>query len=297
MHGISDFLNYIKLEKRYSKHTLISYQNDLVQFQSFLDDHFITDFTEVSFHQVRNFIVQLNEAGLSERSINRKISALRSFFKYLKNNEVVKGNPMLKIKALKQPKRLVRDIPEKDLEKLLNPEMYPDVFEGERDRLIIELFYQTGIRKSELIAIKLGDLDFVNNTLKVLGKGNKERLVLFSEGLKNLMIDHINNRGTRWSVDGDLLFLTVKGKKLYPKLVYDVVNKYLSVVSSADKKSPHVLRHSFATHMLNKGADLNTIKELLGHANLNATQIYTHASIEKLKSVYNQTHPRGHKSE
>lgn len=295
---IEDFIKFLELEKRLSIHTVDAYRSDLEQFFAFIEEHHEgVAVADLNFQLIRTWIVSMSEAQLSPRSINRKISTLKSFFKYAKGEGWIKTNPAYKIKSLKQPKRIVRDVPEKDLEKLFDESIYEDSFEGKRDRVMMELFYQTGIRRAELINIRLGDINYSDCTLKVLGKGNKERIVLFTPSLNVCLLSYVEERKKMSVIDVDHLFITARGKKLYPELVYDRVNKYLSEVSSVDKKSPHVLRHSFATHMLNKGADLNTIKELLGHANLNATQIYTHASIEKIKSVYNQTHPRGHKNE
>ena len=290
-----EFIQYLELEKRYSKHTLIAYKKDLEQFINFLSEtNSGLTAKDITFQSIRSWIASLNKLGTTERSINRKISTLKSYFKFLKQRKLIENNPILKIKTLKQPQRIVKDIPEDDLERLFSQVLFEDNIIGVRDKLIIELFYLTGIRKAELIDIKISDVNFNGNTINVLGKGNKERLVLFTDSFRFALEEYLIQKEESGFKNISYLFVTKKGEKLYPKLVYTIVNKYLSIVSSRDKKSPHVLRHSFATHMLNKGADLNTIKELLGHANLNATQIYTHASIEKLKLVYNQTHPRGH---
>ena len=297
MMHIQEFKNYLSSEKGYSAHTIRAYLKDVNSFLSFFHEELgAEEISEAGHHVIRSWIINLDEKGMEERSINRKISALRTYFRFLRKMEVIPNDPLLKVAALKTPKRIIRDVRENELETLFDSELFEDSFEGWRDRCILETFYQTGIRRAELIALRPEDIDYENRLIKVIGKGNKERLIPITEAyLENIGFYMEKREGVTRSNECHL-FLTGKGQKLYPKLVYNVVNKYLSMVSGVERKSPHVLRHSFATHMLNKGADLNIIKELLGHSNLSATQVYTHASIEKLKSVYNQTHPRGHKS-
>ena len=283
------FINYLSSEKRFSVHTITSYSNDINQFFLFLSEEYkiTSELLEVNFQIVRSWIASLLEQGVTPRSVNRKISTLKTFFKFLIREGVIQESPMLKVVAPKSKKRLPLFVEEDQIESLLNGVEFDDGFIGERDKLIIELFYVTGIRLSELINIKISDLNFDNNIVKVLGKRNKERLIPLSARIVKELQFFIEN----YNID-NYLFTNLGGTKVYTKLVYRVVNKYIGKISSINKKSPHILRHTFATHMLNNGADINAIKELLGHANLSATQVYTHNTIEKLKSVYKQAHPR-----
>ena len=285
---IDEFLNYIKSEKRYSDLTIISYKTDLVQFNSFLLKFFsITNPNKVDFKIVRSWISSLVESDLQSSSINRKISALKSFYRFLEISDYSTHNPTLKIIAPKISKKLPLFVEKSNINELLDKDFFENDFCGHRDKLIIEVFYFTGIRLTELLNIRLNDIDYINSSLKVLGKRNKERIIPLAYTLLNKIKLFVKN----YNLD-NYLFADKDKNKLYPKKVYRIVNKYISLVSSVKKKSPHILRHSFATHMLNNGADLNAIKELLGHANLSATQIYTHNTIAKLKAVYKQAHPR-----
>lgn len=283
------FINYLSSEKRFSVHTITSYSNDINQFFLFLSEEYkiTSELSEVNFQIVRSWIASLLEKGVTPRSVNRKISTLKTYFKFLIREGVIQESPMLKVVAPKSKKRLPLFVEEDQIESLLNGVEFDDGFIGERDKLIIELFYVTGIRLSELINIKISDLNFDNNLVKVLGKRNKERLIPLSTRIVKELQFFIE----KYKID-NYLFTNLGGTKVYTKLVYRVVNKYIGKISSINKKSPHILRHTFATHMLNNGADINAIKELLGHANLSATQVYTHNTIEKLKSVYKQAHPR-----
>ena len=283
------FINYLSSEKRSSIHTITSYSNDINQFTSFLSDEYqiTSEMSEVNFLIVRAWIASLLEQGVSPRSVNRKISTLKTFFKFLIREGIIDESPMLKVVSPKSKKRLPLFIEEDQIELLLNEVKFEDGFIGERNKLIIELFYVTGIRLSELIEIKIIDINFDDNLVKVLGKRNKERLIPVSERI----IKELKYFIAKYNISNHL-FTNMHGKKVYTKLVYRVVNKYIGEISSINKKSPHILRHTFATHMLNNGADINAIKELLGHANLSATQVYTHNTIEKLKSIYKQAHPR-----
>ena len=285
---IDVFLNFIKTEKRLSFHTIKSYSSDLKQFSKFLSKEFNinSDINQVTFQTIRSWIVCLLESNINPRSVNRKISVLKSYYKFLLQEGILSYNPMIKIISPKTSKRLPSFVDKDDIQNLLDKVKFENNYIGHRDRLIIECFYVTGIRLSELINIKISDIDFNNNYIKVLGKRNKERLIPLSNNITNKLKKYVNENDI-----SEYLFNN-KGKKMYPKLVYRLVKKHLNLVSSIDNKGPHVLRHTFATHMLNNGADINAIKELLGHSNLNATQVYTHNSIEKLKSVYNQAHPR-----
>ena len=283
------FIKYLSAEKRFSEHTITSYSTDLDQFSIFLTEEYqITDeVSEISFQIVRSWIASLLEKGVNPRSVNRKISTLKTYFKFLIREKVISESPMLKIVAPKSKKRLPVFIEENQIESLLNEVEFDEGFIGERDKLIIELFYVTGIRLSELINIKIFDINFSNSLIKVLGKRNKERLIPLSINIVNELQTFVKKHNLN-----NYLFTNLGGTKVYTKLVYRVVKKYIGKISSVNKKSPHILRHTFATHMLNNGADINAIKELLGHANLSATQVYTHNTIEKLKTVYKQAHPR-----
>ena len=283
------FIKYLSAEKRFSEHTITSYSTDLDQFSIFLTEEYqiSNEVSEISFQIVRSWIASLLEKGVTPRSVNRKISTLKTYFKFLIRENIILESPMLKIVAPKSKKRLPVFIEENQIENLLNEVEFDEGFIGERDKLIIELFYVTGIRLSELINIKIFDINFSNSLIKVLGKRNKERLIPLSINLVNELQTFVKKHNLN-----NYLFTNLGGTKVYTKLVYRVVKKYIGKISSVNKKSPHILRHTFATHMLNNGADINAIKELLGHANLSATQIYTHNTIEKLKTVYKQAHPR-----
>ena len=283
------FIDYLSSEKRFSIHTITSYSNDINQFFLFLSEEYQidSDISEVHFQIVRSWIASLLESGLSPRSVTRKISTLKTYFKFLIRQGVIHESPMLKVIAPRANKRLPLFVEEDQIESLLNEVEFVDGFIGERDKLIIELFYVTGIRLSELINIRVSDVNLDDNLIRVLGKRNKERLIPLSLGI----IAGLKSFIQKYSLE-NYLFTSLEGKKVYTKLVYRVVNKYIGKISSINKRSPHILRHTFATHMLNNGADINAIKELLGHANLSATQVYTHNTIEKLKSVYKQAHPR-----
>lgn len=283
------FISYLSSERRLSQNTIISYSNDLDQFHYFLNEHFniTSQISEVSFHIVRSWVANLFENGVQPRSINRKISTLKTFFKYLEREELIDANPMLKVVGPKASKNLPLFVKENEIKLLLEEVTFDEGFIGKRDKLIIEIFYLTGMRLTELINIKLTDLDFHNKSIKVIGKRNKERIIPLSDSILTSIQSFINEFDLK-----EFLITNSKGNKVYSKLVYRVVRKYLSKITSINKKSPHILRHTFATHMLNNGADINAIKDLLGHSNLNATQVYTHNTVEKLKSIYKQAHPR-----
>lgn len=293
---INSFLSYLALEKKYSKHTTIAYLNDLNSFQMFCNEMYNgQSIVTVNYTQIRSWIVSLVEANLSNRSINRKVSSLKSFYKFLQKIKEIEINPLAKHKALKIPKQVQVPFSEKEIINALNLIAGNDDFESLRNKLIIELFYATGIRRSELINIKITDIDYVNETVKVLGKRNKERFIPLIKSVRKSLIRYLEVRG-EIDTNSSYLFITKKGKIIYDTLVYRVINNYFSSVSSKVKKSPHIIRHSFATHLLNEGADLNSVKELLGHSSLASTQVYTHSSLGKLKEVYNKTHPRSEKN-
>jgi len=292
MQQILQFCDYLTHQKRYSTHTVTAYQTDLTQFSFFLSDHYDKiSLKEIDSSIIRSWIVSLIEQEISTRTINRKISSLKSFYNYLLKNHLVENNPLKKIVSPKTSKRLPVFISETEMLNLFENQIFEDNFEDKRDQLILELFYATGIRLSELINITLSDVDIINLTLKVLGKRNKERIVPINNNLSIIIQEYLSKRQND-VYHSNFLLLTLKGEKVYEKLVYRIVNRYLSNVTKASKKSPHVLRHTFATHMLNNGADLNSIKEILGHSSLSATQVYTHNTIEKLKNIHKQAHPR-----
>ena len=283
------FIAYLSSEKRFSNHTVKSYSTDIMQFMSFISVEFqINDnISEVSFQIVRSWVAALLEKGVSPRSVNRKISTLKTYFKFLIREGVINENPIIKLISPKSKKRLPVFIEEDQIQSLLNEVEFEEGDIGVRNKLIIELFYVTGIRLSELINIKVGDINFHNQVIKVIGKRNKERLIPLASNILEELLSFVYNRK-----QDQFLFTDLNEKKLYTKLVYRIVHKYIGKISSVDKRSPHILRHTFATHMLNNGADINAIKELLGHSSLSATQVYTHNTIEKLKTVYKQAHPR-----
>lgn len=292
---IERYIQYIQYEKRYSKHTVIAYTKDLDQFFSFISEQYeTTDIKNINYLIVRSWLVYLMENSISTRTINRKLSTLKSFFKFLIREGEISENPMRKIIPPKSSKRLPAFIEQEKINFLFDETDFGEGFKAIRDKTILELFYATGMRLSELVNLKETDLNFNYNTIKVLGKRNKERIIPFSNKLKVLLNKYLTEKNKKFNLkeSDKFLFVTEKGKKIYNKLIYRIVNSYLSKITTLNKRSPHVLRHTFATHMLNNGADLNTIKELLGHSNLSATQIYTHNTIDKLKSIYKQAHPR-----
>ena len=286
---VEDFLQYLLKEKRYSKHTLTGYRGDIEEFRKYSSRYFEEPIEKVNHKIIRSWFAQLLEEGFKPRTIHRKASSLKSFFKYLLQKELLIVNPMVLVPLPKLDKQLPKFVDKCDLRKLLDDIPFEDSFEGVRDHLIIELFYQTGIRSSELINLKVENLDFSLNQLKVFGKRNKERLIPLTVQIIETIKKYLTYRIK--GIESNI-FVTSKAKKLYPKLVYNIVNKNLAKVTTLSQKSPHVLRHSFATHMLDNGAELNSIKEILGHVNLTATQVYTHNSMEKIKSIYKQAHPR-----
>ncbi|MFI1772313.1 tyrosine-type recombinase/integrase [Thalassobellus citreus] len=291
------FTDYLLLEKNYSALTVNAYQKDLESFLDFIKNYYETNsINNVNYSQIRSWIVSLVESGLTNRSINRKVSALNTYYKFLLKIGDIDINPLAKHKALKTSKKIQVPFSEKEIATVLDDLHFEKDFEGVRDKLIIELFYSTGIRRIELVELKLTSFSFDNKTLKVLGKRNKERIVPLLETVSQTLSKYIKLRNELECVlDTDYLFLTKKGVKIYETLVYRIINEYFSLASSKVKKSPHILRHSFATHLLNQGADLNAVKELLGHSSLASTQVYTHNSISELKKVHVNTHPRSKK--
>jgi integrase/recombinase XerC len=294
MNALSSFIRYIKFEKRFSPHTVEAYESDLEQFFTFLNVTYgETEIVNITHPMIRSWIVSMMESRTTPRSINRKLSSLKSFYKFLLRSETIKINPMQKIQAPKTSKRLPVFVEESSMKLLFEEVDFGEGFAAVRDRLIMEVFYATGMRVSELVNLKEKDIDLTNSQVKVLGKRNKERIIPYTIVVRQMIQGYRTLKSKQtFSHSCENLFVDKNGKALTRIKAYDLVKKYLSAVSTLDKKSPHVLRHTFATHMLNHGADINSIKEILGHANLGATQVYTHNTIEKLKQVYKQAHPR-----
>jgi len=296
---LEKFLNYLRFERNFSKHTILSYQNDLEQFTAFLKRTYeIEKAEEATSTMIRSWMAEMMAGGttgkdkLSARSVTRKASALRTFYHFLLKEGAITLDPMVKISTPKMPSNLPVFVTQKDIGTLFKDIEFPKTFEGVRDRLILEMFYATGIRLSELITMKEGNVNMYNLTIKVFGKRAKERIIPIPGILKEYVSAYRSERN-KLALKEEYFFLNEKGEQLYEKQVYLIVHNYLGMVTTLHKKSPHVLRHSFATHLLDNGADINSVKELLGHANLAATQVYTHNSLEKLKKVYKQAHPRG----
>jgi integrase/recombinase XerC len=289
---LDNFILYLTTEKRYSQHTIDAYERDLTQFISYAEVKKIIEFNELSSTFIRGWIVQLFEEKRKAKSINRKLAALRTFYKWLRKEEIVSINPMVKVQGPKNEKRLPAFAKESELQAEKLDELFSDSLDGKRDKLIFELFYQTGIRLSELIDLKVQNVS--NESIRVIGKRNKERIIPISRDLHVQIHSYIYIKKQQVG-ESPFVFSLKFGKKIYPMLVYRIINQYLSIATNLDKTSPHVLRHTFATHMLNRGTGLETLKDLLGHANLSATQVYTHNSFAQLTSIYSQTHPRGGK--
>jgi len=287
------FVNFLKYEKRYSAHTLVAYQHELARYLAYLETQ-KTNVDEVTHRQARTYLSGLLEQGQLPASINRSLSALRTYYKFLMREQAVLHNPFTLIKALKTPKKLPVTVDEDKLTNLLDrSDVFPDTFEGLRDKVVLELLFGTGIRRAELLQIQDTHIDFYNSNILIFGKRNKERLVPLNHTLGRLLQQYVEEKKKQGLGNkSSHLIVTKEGKRPYPKLIYDIVTHYLSNISLQAKKSPHVLRHTFATALLNNGADLNAIKELLGHAGLAATQVYTHNSVERLKSIYKQAHPK-----
>ncbi len=287
------FLSYLTYEKRYSTHTITAYENDLGQFVLF-GKQVVEDFhvEQADYHLIRQWIVSLMNEGTKARSVNRKISTLKTFYKFLQREGIITKNPTDHVIKPKMAKKLPEFVQEKEMNLLLDGRYFTDDFEGLRDKAVVSLFYGSGIRLSELVEIRYPELNLADKVVKVKGKRNKERIVPFPTEISSVLSGYIRLRNELFPESLNYLFLTGTGEPAYNKLIYRIVRKHLSLVTTIDQRSPHILRHSYATHLLNRGADLNAIKELLGHANLAATQVYTHTSFEQLKKVYKQAHPR-----
>lgn len=288
------FIDYLQFEKKYSMHTVNAYQKDLEEFLAFVRIQFELDHIDkINYALVRNWIVSLVDNGISNRSVNRKMSSLKTYYKFLLKTGQIEENPMLKHKSLKTSKKIQVPFSEKEINKVIELLAEEKGFKGLRNRLIVELFYATGMRRTELVNLKVSDISLAQRTLKVLGKRNKERLIPLLPSTQITLEQYLQERNRlKTVVDESYLLLSEKGVKIYETLVYRIINTYFSQASEKIKKSPHILRHSFATHLLNEGADLNAVKELLGHASLASTQVYTHNSIAQLKQVYQNAHPR-----
>ena len=293
--AVRSFLDYLKFQKRYSRHTLISYANDLEGFGAFLKEQFDgLSLPEIRGTHIRSWMAGLKEGGMTAKSINRKISALKSFFKFQLREEQVKASPVTGIIVPKISKRLPKYVEKEEVRTLFESVEFPDSFVGHTQRLLLELLYSTGMRQSELLNLRESHVDFSNSSVKVLGKGSKERILPLGRPMITALREYVDEKRREGIPAGEgYLFTGEGGKKLYPKYLYNLTVKYLSLVTTSEKKSPHVLRHSFATHLTNNGADLNAVKELLGHSSLAATQVYTHNNIEKLREVHKKAHPRG----
>jgi integrase/recombinase XerC len=293
---LEQFIAYIQFEKRYSPHTVAAYQSDLAQFYIFLNtpEQVIQHPSKVTHHHIRNWMVELMNAGNTPRTINRKVATLRKYFKFLLQNQFIGATPTARIQTPKVSKQLPIVVEDEKLSKLLDSDgVFDTGFKGMRDKLIIELLFGTGIRLAELLGITENDINLYEGTVKVLGKRNKQRIIPLNAELKQLIQEYLLLKKNEIFGNKSLrLVVTNTGADAYAKMVYLIVQKYLNYISTQDKKSPHVLRHTFATSLLNKGADLNAIKDLLGHASLSATQVYTHNSVERLKSIYKQAHPK-----
>lgn len=291
---ITSFIDYLKFEKRYSRHTITSYETDLLSFFDFLAVNYNSPgLVSISHAQIRSWLAQLKENGLQAKSINRKISALKSFFKYNLKTGAIETSPMVKVISPKNGKRLPFFVKEEDVANLMQSmALSTEDWKSLNARVLISVFYATGMRLSELILLKEKQIDLVKGQIKVLGKGNKERIIPLGKEVQEIIKDYIGQKKKIFEESSDLLLVTEKGKPLYPKYAYLLVNHYLGMVGTLDKKSPHILRHTFATHLMNNGADLNAVKELLGHSSLASTQVYTHNTIEKLKDIHKKAHPK-----
>jgi integrase/recombinase XerC len=294
MSSLKPFISYLSLEKNYSIHTVKAYQKDIEEFSSFCKGEYsIEEIDNVDYSIIRSWIVILVNTSITNRTINRKVASLKAFYRFLQRIEKITIHPLAKHKALKASKKIEVPFSELEMQNAMQQIIFEDNFEGHRDKLIIELLYTTGIRRAELINLKISDVDLGRNTILVLGKRNKERIMPLLSSTKELFLVYLDKRKDLEGVFDEVhIFLSKSGVKIYETLVYRVINKYLSEVSSKVKRSPHILRHTFATHLLNKGADLNSVKELLGHSSLASTQVYTHNSIAELKKVHLASHPR-----
>lgn len=291
---IGKFLDYLRIEKNYSKHTITAYNKDLNEFKDFLlNDFKSSNIKNVEYKLIRSWIVSLVNNNISNRSINRKISSLKSFYKFLVKTQTIKVSPLISHSPLKQSKKIQVPFSKEEIEELLDGDLFNNDYKGILQKTIIHFFYFTGVRRFELISIKNSNIDFDSSSLKIMGKRNKERIIPMLPSLIEVTRDYMNSKiKNSIKSNNDFLFQNSKGDQLSEKFVYRTVNQYFKLVSPKVKKAPHVLRHSFATHLINEGADINSVKELLGHSSLSATQVYSHTSMERIKEVFNNSHPR-----
>lgn len=292
---IDSFINYLEFEKKASPHTVDAYSRDLKQLEEFVALSFeISEISEAQHPELRAWVIDLVDSGLSATSVNRKIATLRSYYKFLLRSRIISKDPTYKLKGLKNPKKLPEFIQEEAIKSVLNESVYEPTFEGQRDKMVMEFLYLTGVRLSELIGLQWSDINLIEDSVKVLGKRKKERIIPITKGLKQNILLYKKVFEERFSKVGQSEYFIVSNqqKQSYPMMIFRIVRHYLDLFAQTSKRSPHVLRHTFATHLLNKGADLNAVKDLLGHANLAATQVYTHNSMEKLKAVFEQAHPK-----
>ncbi|PZX59816.1 integrase/recombinase XerC [Algoriphagus ratkowskyi] len=292
---IDSFINYLEFEKKASPHTVDAYRRDLEQFEEFTSLSFeINDISQGTHSELRAWVIDLVDRGLSATSVNRKIATLRSYYKFLLRSRIISSDPTYKLKSLKTPKKLPEFVQESVIESVLNESIYEQSFEGQRDKMVMEFLYLTGVRLSELIGLHWSDINLIEDSVKVLGKRKKERIIPITKGLKQNILLYKKVFEERFSKLGqsDYFIVSNQQNQSYPMMIFRIVRHYLDLFAQTSKRSPHVLRHTFATHLLNKGADLNAVKDLLGHANLAATQLYTHNSMEKLKAVFEQAHPK-----
>jgi len=291
---LKDFIHYLKFEKRYSSHTITAYQTDLEQFFLFLaQDYQIQSLAQITHFHIRTWLAGIREVDQTPRTINRKMSSLNSFYKFLMKAGIADKNPVQMLHAQRLPERLPVYLKEKETSNLLDEVVFDEGFKGMTDRLICELFYATGLRRNELLTLRENDVEWSLKQIRVLGKGNKERLLPVNDALLDAMRGYIEEKRKLENQNSQYLFNLETGEPLYPMYIYRVVNQYMSLITTLKKKSPHVLRHTFATHLLNNGANIQAIKDLLGHSSLAATQVYTHTNIDRLKEIHRQNHPRG----
>ncbi|TXE12671.1 tyrosine-type recombinase/integrase [Algoriphagus aquimarinus] len=292
---IDSFVNYLEFEKKASPHTVDAYRRDLTQFEEFVALSFeLNEISEAQHPELRAWVIDLVDSGLSTTSVNRKIATLRSYYKFLLRSRIISKDPTYKLKGLKNPKKLPEFVQEEAIKSVLDESVYEPTFEGQRDKMVLEFLYLTGVRLSELIGLQWSDINLIEDSVKVLGKRKKERIIPITKGLKQNILLYKKVFEERFSKVGqsDYFIVSNQQKQSYPMMIFRIVRHYLDLFAQTSKRSPHVLRHTFATHLLNKGADLNAVKDLLGHASLAATQVYTHNSMEKLKAVFEQAHPK-----
>lgn len=292
---IDSFINYLEFEKKASPHTVEAYRRDLKQFEEFVGLSFeMNEISEALHPELRAWVIDLVDSGLSATSVNRKIATLRAYYKFLLRSRIISADPTYKLKSLKTPKKLPEFVQEQAIASVLDKSVYEPTFEGQRDKMVMEFLYLTGVRLSELIGLKWSDINLIEDSVKVLGKRKKERIIPITKGLKQNILLYKKVFEERFSKVGqsDYFIVSNQQNQSYPMMIFRIVRHYLDLFAQTSKRSPHVLRHTFATHLLNKGADLNAVKDLLGHASLAATQVYTHNSMEKLKAVFEQAHPK-----